>query len=228
MDNEKKSKNIKDRLTFAYIRKIKKWMFCPACKKGKMSINKKSAVWICEDCGYKLSADEFEDGYTFWFCDGCGAYLNNQNGFDKNAGKHICTECGYENDITADNIKGECKVCGKLLPDPDATLCTDCRIIRRKERLLKIGKATLAIAATAGAVLLAIQSSKNENTNYLTDEIEDNDDDDDIDYDYYDDDDDYDDSESLSADDAALIWASNGKDEDYTFGYTEYELEKHL
>mgnify|MGYP006971286214 CR=1 FL=1 len=43
----------------------------------------------------------------------------------------------------------------------------------------------------------------------------------------YDDDDD-DDSESLSVYDAALIWASNGKDEDYTFGYTEEELEDAL
>lgn len=30
--------------------------------------------------------------------------------------------------------------------------------------------------------------------------------------------------ESLSVSEAAVIWASNGKDEDYTFGYTEEEL----
>lgn len=34
--------------------------------------------------------------------------------------------------------------------------------------------------------------------------------------------------ESLSVYDAALIWASNGKDEDYTFGYTTAELEDAL
>ena len=39
---------------------------------------------------------------------------------------------------------------------------------------------------------------------------------------------DEDDSESLSVYDAALIWMSNGKDEDYTFGYTEEELEDAL
>lgn len=43
-----------------------------------------------------------------------------------------------------------------------------------------------------------------------------------------DDDDDEDDSESLNVYDAALIWMSNGKDEDYTFGYTEEELEDAL
>ena len=36
------------------------------------------------------------------------------------------------------------------------------------------------------------------------------------------------DGESLSVYDAALIWASNGKDEDYAFGYSEEELEDAL
>ncbi len=40
--------------------------------------------------------------------------------------------------------------------------------------------------------------------------------------------DDDDEEESLSVYDAALIWASNGKDEDYMFGYTEEELEDAL
>ena len=48
------------------------------------------------------------------------------------------------------------------------------------------------------------------------------------DEDEYDEDEYDDDSETLSVYDAALIWASNGKDEDYTFGYTEEELEDAL
>lgn len=44
-----------------------------------------------------------------------------------------------------------------------------------------------------------------------------------------DDDDDVDDeSETISVWDAADIWLSNGKDEDYMFGYTEEELENAL
>lgn len=39
---------------------------------------------------------------------------------------------------------------------------------------------------------------------------------------------DEDDGESLSVYDAALIWVSKGKDEDYMFGYTEEELENAL
>ena len=43
-----------------------------------------------------------------------------------------------------------------------------------------------------------------------------------------DEEDEEDDDESLSVYDAADIWASNGKDEDYTFGYSEEELENAL
>ena len=38
----------------------------------------------------------------------------------------------------------------------------------------------------------------------------------------------FDDAQAISVDEAALIWASNGKDEDYTFGYSEDELEDAL
>ena len=34
--------------------------------------------------------------------------------------------------------------------------------------------------------------------------------------------------EKISKEEAALIWASNGRDEDYTYGYTEEELEEEL
>ena len=44
----------------------------------------------------------------------------------------------------------------------------------------------------------------------------------------YEDDDNEDNSESLSVYEAAQIWASHGKDEDYTFGFTEDELEDAL
>ncbi len=37
-----------------------------------------------------------------------------------------------------------------------------------------------------------------------------------------------DDDENISVYDAAQIWASHGKDEDYTFGYSEDELEEAL
>lgn len=53
-----------------------------------------------------------------------------------------------------------------------------------------------------------------------------------LDYDMTDDYDDYmdddEEGEMISIYDAADIWASNGKDEDYTFGYSEEELEDAL
>lgn len=131
----KQRKSLIDMMSYAYIRRIKKWMFCPACRDGKMQINRASTLWQCEDCNYTLSADEFEDNYVFWFCDECEAYLNNQEDFDKIASKHICRKCGYENDTTFDNIKGICSDCGKTLPDAEATLCVDCRATRRKKLL---------------------------------------------------------------------------------------------
>lgn len=166
-----KRKNLLETFTYAYIRKIKKWMFCPACQQGKMIINKKSTLWTCEDCGYKLSADEFEDDYVFWFCDECNTYLNNQEGFDRSAPRHICKKCGYENDTTFDNLKGICSDCGKVIPDPDGTLCADCRMARRqkaKELLSTAGKVAGVVAAVAGAVYLSSQTSDDEtHTDYI-------------------------------------------------------------
>lgn len=163
-------KSLSDKLTYAYLRKIKKWMFCPACQKGKMSINKSGTIWTCEDCGYQLANAVFEDDYVFWFCDECGTYLNNQEGFDRRAQKHICQSCGYENDTTFDNIKGMCSDCGKLIPDPDATLCLDCKHARRekaKQWLITAGKVVGAVAAVAGVAYLASQSSDDDSTDYL-------------------------------------------------------------
>lgn len=163
----RKRKSLTEKLTYAYIRKIKKWMFCPACQEGKMTINKSSTIWTCEDCGYQLANAVFEDDYVFWFCDECGVYLNNQEGFDRYAHKHICENCGYENDTTDENIKGVCSDCGKLIPDPDATLCLDCKQARRekaKQWLITAGKVVGAVAAVAGTVYLASQSSEEEGT----------------------------------------------------------------
>lgn len=170
--NDKKEKSIIEKITYAYIRKIKKWMYCPSCQSSKMSLNKNSTVWTCEHCGYQLSADEFEDDYVFWFCDECNSYLNNQEGFNQKAGRHICEKCGYKNDTTFDNIKGVCSDCGKIIPDPNVSLCVDCKIIRKqkaKENLMTASKFVGVVAATVGATYLASRVSdteNDENSNY--------------------------------------------------------------
>lgn len=39
-----------------------------------------------------------------WFCDNCNAYLNDQANFDDHHYVWKCTECGYKNSISRDNI----------------------------------------------------------------------------------------------------------------------------
>ena len=163
--------NIGDFFTYFYIKNIKKWMFCPACKTGKMTFVDKKSSWVCEDCEYSFSEEYFLDDCVFWFCDECDAYLNNQEGFDRHATRHICSNCGYENDTTFDNIKGICSDCGKLLPNPDATLCADCREIRReksKQWLINAGKVVAGVAAVAGVSYLAAKAGDDdENMDYI-------------------------------------------------------------
>ena len=175
MSKEKKRKSIVDSLTYAYIRKIKKWMFCPDCQQGKMIINKESTFWTCEECGYKLSADEFEDDYVFWFCDECNAYLNNQEGFDRGSARHISKNCGYENDTTINNEKRICSDCGKVIPDPEATLCSDCELNRkqREKEWLSTAKKVIGVAAAvAGVVCLTSQTESEEGINDDTDSLD--------------------------------------------------------
>ena len=39
-----------------------------------------------------------------WHCDCCGAYLNDQEGFDDHHYIWKCTNCGFKNSISASNI----------------------------------------------------------------------------------------------------------------------------
>ncbi len=145
--------NNKDKLTYAYIKNIKKWMECPSCGE-KLRFSKSRKAWICNDCGCTVTEEEFLDDFVFWFCDECGVYLNNQQGFDKNLSKHICRKCGYENDITDQNIKGTCSDCGKNLHNPDSTLCESCRQIRKEK-----GREWLI---TAGEILVNLINEYNQ------------------------------------------------------------------
>lgn len=156
MKHEKKHKSLEDALSYFYISKIKRWMFCPSCREGRMTIQKKTGVWECKECRYELPIEEFKDDYVFWFCDECDAYLNEQGGFDKNASKHVCRNCGYENDTTFDNIKGVCVDCGGILiKDSDKSLCDDCKEVRKEK-----AKGWLATAGkVAGVAFVAVQTA---------------------------------------------------------------------
>lgn len=127
---------ISDNLTYFYIKNIKRWMPCPACNQ-KMFFLKKSDDWICSNCKYTLSEVEYLDDYVFWFCDCCNTYLNMQRSFDKSKTRHICLECGFENDTTSSNIVGICKDCGIHLKNPNGTICEECKIVRLEKAAKK-------------------------------------------------------------------------------------------
>ena len=68
-----------------------------------MYLGAEGKVWKCPDCRFKMTAEEKEES-VFWFCDDCETFLNIQENFSTDKGIWICSECGFENDVTEDNI----------------------------------------------------------------------------------------------------------------------------
>ena len=71
-----------------------------------------------------------------------------------------CTKLGTKKQICSD--------CGKTIPDPDTTLCADCKQRRRekaKEWLITAGKVVGVAAAVVGAVCVAVAASGDDETN---------------------------------------------------------------
>lgn len=78
-----------------------KTMMCPSCY-GTMFLE--DEVWQCHNCSYCISQADMLNGAIFWFCDGCGEFLNVQPGFTTKSGKWICTRCRWMNDVTEENM----------------------------------------------------------------------------------------------------------------------------
>lgn len=76
-----------------------------------------------------------------WYCDGCNSVLNEQNGFNVDGETWTCTECGFINDVTSDNVYESeecyqksmgiprCPSCGGMVQGdaPDATYWFNCK-----------------------------------------------------------------------------------------------------
>lgn len=83
--------------------KVKLWMDCPSCRSPNMYLGPSGKKWRCPDCGYTIS--RFQKNTTvFWFCDDCDAFLNVQEGFTTKNGRWICSECGFSNEVTKENV----------------------------------------------------------------------------------------------------------------------------
>lgn len=76
---------------------------CPKCMSPNMIYSDEKDCFHCLDCGYELTKDWLSKT-VIWFCDKCGAYLNIQSGFSTYTGSWKCRVCGYDNDVTEDNI----------------------------------------------------------------------------------------------------------------------------
>lgn len=165
------NKKLKEQLQQFYEKRIRGHKDCPVCKGvDTMLADNKRKLWECKECGYSITYDKFYSDYIYWFCDDCEAFLNIQPGFESAKEKWICQCCGYENDITESNIKGQCKDCGMLIDNVDAELCDNCKRIREerkaenlllaKEVFIQFGKSLLATALSIvqSAAKTAIQT----------------------------------------------------------------------
>jgi predicted RNA-binding Zn-ribbon protein involved in translation (DUF1610 family) len=129
-------------------------------------------------------SNDYGGYYITWYCDNCRTIMNGQPGFSTESGEWTCTECGFVNDVTENNVTE----IEEEIPTRYA-MCPTCghRLRRVRDMFGDWDGETYSCDWCAAA-------SKDE-------------------------------EEYISVYDAAEIWASNGKDEDYTFGYTEEELE---
>lgn len=68
--------------------------------------DKLNAMFHPEEYYYTYDGDDLDNRFPGieWYCDKCGAHLNEQEGFDDHLDEWKCTKCGYVNHIGMDNI----------------------------------------------------------------------------------------------------------------------------
>lgn len=69
-------------------------------------VNKLNCLFYPDSYEYTYSGDDLENRFpgVEWYCDECGAHLNEQEDFDDNLPSWKCTACGYENRLDASEI----------------------------------------------------------------------------------------------------------------------------
>lgn len=147
-----------------------------------------------------------------WFCHECNALLSEQQDFDANCEFWKCSECGYINEIDMiafidDDLRDKieesgCGTYNEYMNLDDCPKCGNGKMISTTGNWYECDECGFEAKEDEFGVL------------------------------YYESfcDDDFEDvgEEQLSVFDAAEIWVSNGKDDGYTFGYSESELEEAL
>lgn len=77
---------------------------CPYC--GEPVANNDNGSNVKRKANEEIEEDEYMNDID-WYCDECGAYMNRQRGFTTRSGMWKCVICGYNNDVTEDNIVWE-------------------------------------------------------------------------------------------------------------------------
>lgn len=79
--------------------------------KNKKNLNKVAGALTVAAGVAKIVSDfvsKVSDLGCDWYCDNCDVHLNTQPGF-RAGGTWTCSECGYLNDVSTDNIIGPYK-----------------------------------------------------------------------------------------------------------------------
>ncbi len=159
----------------------------------------------CSCCGKEYDVDEAEEEFESEY----GMSLNSGNHFDGS----FCFECAK--DAFEDNEYYDfCESCGTRFHVGDANLqfaneCGEYGLVDGSRS--EISDLILCADCALDAARENYEEFKKEHPECFNDDDEDDGD-----------------HEGISVYEAALIWASHGKDEDYMFGYTEDELEDAL
>lgn len=143
--------------------------------KADIKITAIHTLLLCNIVGgilmFCLSEEDLLENCVFWYCDGCGACLNVQEGFDQNASKHICNDCGFENDTTEDNIIRVCSDCGTQLSESDKKRCPSCQKELQKKTNKRLAVAGAVVAGAAAVVGVAAVATKSALDGIDTDNI---------------------------------------------------------
>ena len=82
---------------------VEKLTDCPKCMSPNMIYSDEKDCFVCLDCEYEIT-EEWLRRSVLWFCDKCDAYMNTMRGFTQAKDTYVCQNCGFENDITENNI----------------------------------------------------------------------------------------------------------------------------
>ncbi len=164
----KKDHRLRESLYNEYLRRIKKWAFCPDCH-HKMNLDSGLEKWICDHCGYEISSDLYDSDSQFWYCEKCGSLLNRQESFLAETQRHKCEKCGNINYIGSLNARRICRKCGIAIHTREGYYCKVCSE-QREKRNRTIRSSVAVLLSGIGVYYLSDNIKNNVSLRDLSDE----------------------------------------------------------